>query len=185
MSFELLLYGATGFVGEAIARLAVAHALRPLSAGRDRGRLAAELGVEHRAFALDDADEVDATLAEVRLVLRCAGPFLHTSEAMVGRCLRTNTHYRDITGEVPVYEAISERDAEAQARHVRPPRNIGPCPCTAVQVRCGAVGARAIPPSKAVMGSWLDGRDGPVIVSLAAFAPPATAGSGTTGSVLH
>ena len=53
-----LLYGATGFVGEAIARLAVQSGLRPILAGRNADQLAnlaEELGVEHRVFELGAA----------------------------------------------------------------------------------------------------------------------------------
>jgi len=69
-----LLYGATGFVGEAIARLAVQSGLRPILAGRNAGHLAAlasELGVEHRTFEL--GANIDASLDAVKVVLHCAG----------------------------------------------------------------------------------------------------------------
>ncbi len=121
MPSEFLLYGATGFVGEAIARRAVAGGLRPVVAGRDSIRvatLAEELGVEHRAFALDDREAMDAALAEVPAVLHCAGPYIHTAAAMVDGCLRTGTHYLDITGELPVYAHIAKRDGEARNREV-------------------------------------------------------------------
>ena len=57
MRSGFLLYGANGFVGEAIARQAVAEGLRPILAGRNAPAiraLAAELGVEARPFSLDD-----------------------------------------------------------------------------------------------------------------------------------
>ncbi len=41
MPSKFLLYGATGFVGGAIARRAVARGLRPVVAGRDPLRVAA------------------------------------------------------------------------------------------------------------------------------------------------
>jgi len=37
-------------------------------------------------------------LGEVAVVLNCAGPFLYTSAPMVDACLRTGTHYLDLTG---------------------------------------------------------------------------------------
>ncbi len=119
MPSEFLLYGATGFVGEAIARQAIARGLRPVVAGRDPLRVAAlakTLGVEHRVFALDDPDAMDEALAEVPAVLHCAGPYIHTAAAMVDGCLRSGTHYLDITGELPVYAAIAQRDAEARSQ---------------------------------------------------------------------
>ncbi|HUH12451.1 MAG TPA: hypothetical protein VMK65_05055, partial [Longimicrobiales bacterium] len=51
-----LLYGAYGFTGRLIARHALAVGERPILAGRDAralARLAAEMGLEHRAVSLD------------------------------------------------------------------------------------------------------------------------------------
>ena len=39
MSSAFLLYGATGFVGDAIARIAIEYGLRPIHAGRDAVKL--------------------------------------------------------------------------------------------------------------------------------------------------
>jgi short subunit dehydrogenase-like uncharacterized protein len=44
------------------------------------------------------------------LVLHCAGPFSRTSRPMADACLRTRTHYLDVTGEVEVFEALAARD---------------------------------------------------------------------------
>jgi len=121
MSSALLLYGATGFVGEEIARLSVENDLEPILAGRDGIRiekLGAELGVEHRIFDLSDPQKIEQALKDVTVVLHCAGPFIYTSKAMVEACLQTGTHYLDITGEIPVYEAVAARDAEARARGI-------------------------------------------------------------------
>jgi short subunit dehydrogenase-like uncharacterized protein len=121
MSAGFLLYGANGYVGEAAARLAVAQGLKPVLAGRDAARiapLAAELGLESRAFRLDDAAAADKALRGLPLVLHLAGPYKYTARAMVDACLRAGAHYLDITGEIPVFEALAARDAEAKARGV-------------------------------------------------------------------
>jgi short subunit dehydrogenase-like uncharacterized protein len=118
LSTPLLIYGANGYTGALIARLAVARGLRPILAGRSHAALAAvatPLGLEYRVFALEDAAALDAGLAEARVVLHCAGPFTHTAQQMVDACLRTHTHYLDITGEIAVFEALAARDAEARA----------------------------------------------------------------------
>jgi short subunit dehydrogenase-like uncharacterized protein len=139
---DFLLYGATGFVGDAAARLAVRSGLRPILAGRDAARLerlAAELGLEHRVFSLDDSEAMDQVLATVPLVLHCAGPYLRTSKPMVEACLRTSTHYLDLTGEIPVYEALAARDAEAKARPIMLLPGVGfdvvPTDCLAVHLK--------------------------------------------------
>lgn len=121
MSSSFLLYGANGYTSALIARLAVQHGLRPILAGRNLEKiepLSAELGLEYRAFTLDDDAAVDEALADVGVVLHCAGPFSQTSKPMVAGCLRTKRHYLDITGEVAVFEAIAACDAEAKAAGV-------------------------------------------------------------------
>jgi short subunit dehydrogenase-like uncharacterized protein len=121
MSAAFLLYGATGFAGEATARLAIEYGLQPVLAGRNAGRLeklAAELHVECRVFDLRDPRKLEGSLKDVPMVLHCAGPFLYTYKPMVEACLQTGTHYLDLTGEIPVYEALAARDAEAKARGI-------------------------------------------------------------------
>lgn len=121
MTHNFLLYGSNGFVGREIARQAVKRGLRPLIAGRNPGAVqaqAAELGVDYRVFSLEDPAALDRALAEVAVVLHCAGPYIHTYKPMMEGCLRTGTHYLDITGELPVFEGLLARDAEAKAREV-------------------------------------------------------------------
>jgi short subunit dehydrogenase-like uncharacterized protein len=111
-----LIYGATGYTGKLTARTAKAQGLTPILAGRDEAKvkaLAGDLGFDWRAFALDDTTKLDKTLAEVGAVLHIAGPFSATSKPMADACLRTKTHYLDITGEIAVFEALAARNAEA------------------------------------------------------------------------
>lgn len=118
MSDRFLLYGANGYTGSLIAHYGVQRGLHPILAGRNSqqvGTLAASLGLEYKAFALEDTAAVDAALLDVAAVLHCAGPFSRTSKPMVEACLRTQTHYLDITGEVSVFEAIAALDAEAKS----------------------------------------------------------------------
>jgi short subunit dehydrogenase-like uncharacterized protein len=116
-----LIYGANGYTGELVAREAAARGLRPVLAGRRReavGALAAELGCEARAFPLDDPAALREGLRGARAVLHCAGPFIRTWRAMADACLETGAHYLDVTGEIPVFEALAARDGEARARGV-------------------------------------------------------------------
>ncbi len=115
---RVVLYGANGYTGALIARAAVARGMRPVLAGRSAeaiGALAAELGCAHAVVDLADARGLDALLADADVVLHCAGPFHRTMPPMVASCLRTRTHYLDITGELGVFEALAARDAEARA----------------------------------------------------------------------
>ncbi|HEX2203976.1 MAG TPA: saccharopine dehydrogenase NADP-binding domain-containing protein [Longimicrobium sp.] len=117
MSADFLLYGSYGYTGRLIARRALELGLRPLLAGRSREpgeAQAAELGLEFRAVALDDRAALDAVLADVPVVLHAAGPFSRTAAPMAEACLRTGTHYLDITGELGVFEALAARGAKAR-----------------------------------------------------------------------
>ena len=111
-----LVYGATGYTGNLIAREAARRGLRPILAGRSPDRLeplARELGFDWRSFPLDRPD-----LSGCALVLHCAGPFIETMRPMVDACLEAGVHYLDITGEIPVFEAVYARDAEAKTRGI-------------------------------------------------------------------
>jgi short subunit dehydrogenase-like uncharacterized protein len=130
---RLLLYGATGYTGELIARAAVAQGRSPILAGRNQAAVAAlarELSCEHRVAALDDPAALDRMLQGVGVVLHCAGPFSATSAPMVAACLRQHCHYLDITGEIDVLEAVHALDADARRAGV---------------VLCPAVGFDVVP----------------------------------------
>jgi short subunit dehydrogenase-like uncharacterized protein len=114
----LLVYGANGYTGELVARRAADAGVPIVLAGRNEpavAALAAELGRDHRGFALDDAAALDRALSGITVVLNCAGPFSRTAAPLVAACLRARAHYLDITGEVAVLEALAGRDAEARA----------------------------------------------------------------------
>jgi len=117
MTGPWLLYGANGYTGELVARLAVTLGHHPILAGRKADAICAladELSLPRRLFSLDDPKRVDEGLEGMSLVLHCAGPFSRTSRAMADACLRTRTHYLDVTGEVAVFEALAARDGEAR-----------------------------------------------------------------------
>ena len=119
-----MIYGANGYTGELIARLAHAKgwpASRLILAGRNDGALsplAAGLGYQQRVFSLADPAAIDGALTGIKVVLNCAGPFVHTAAPLVDGCLRARAHYLDITGEVAVFQALGARDAEARAAGV-------------------------------------------------------------------
>jgi short subunit dehydrogenase-like uncharacterized protein len=127
-----LIYGAYGYTGDLIAREAVARGMKPVLAGRNREKvepLAKELGLECRAFALDDAA---SGLAGTKLVLHCAGPFSKTSRPMLEGCLEAGAHYLDITGEIAVLEHTLAKPQAAMA-------------CDAGVVLCSGVGFDVVP----------------------------------------
>lgn len=115
---RLLIYGAYGYTGELIARQAVADGLAPILAGRNAERLdalAGELELVSRPFELTDHEAAASALADIDVVLHCAGPFSQTSAPMIDACLASATHYLDITGEIAVFEQAFARTREAEA----------------------------------------------------------------------
>jgi short subunit dehydrogenase-like uncharacterized protein len=139
---SFLLYGANGFVGDLIARQSVKDGLRPILAGRNAAKVAAlagELGLEYQVFSLDDPAATDRSLAGAAVVLHCAGPFGRTSKPVVDGCLRTGTHYLDLTGEIAVLASIAARDAEARQAGVMLLPSVGfdvvPTDCLALHLK--------------------------------------------------
>jgi short subunit dehydrogenase-like uncharacterized protein len=115
---QFLIYGATGFTGKLTVRAAVRRGLKPILAGRNERkleRIAGSLGLQYRVFSLCEQDKLDAALTEVDAVLHIAGPFSATCKPMADACVRTRTHYLDITGEIDVFEALAARDREAKS----------------------------------------------------------------------
>ncbi len=117
MRSRFLIYGSYGYTGELIAGLAAERGHEPILSGRNRQRLEAQasrLGLEHRVAALCDPGALEKALDGIFAVIHCAGPFAHTSKAMADACLKSGTHYLDITGEISVFEALAARDEEAR-----------------------------------------------------------------------
>jgi short subunit dehydrogenase-like uncharacterized protein len=151
MTGPWLLYGANGYTGELMARLAVSRGHHPILAGRHADlvcTLADELGLQRRLFDLEDAARVDEGLEGMTLVLHCAGPFSRTSRPMADACLRTGTHYLDITGEVEVFETLAARDEEAASAGVTLLPGVGfdvvPTDCLALHLHGRLPGARRL-----------------------------------------
>jgi short subunit dehydrogenase-like uncharacterized protein len=115
---NLLIYGATGYTGQLIARQALAEGLRPVVAGRNAHKvagLASALGLEGRVFSVDRRETVREQLAGVRCLLNVAGPFSHTARPLLDACLESGTHYLDVTGEIDVFELAASLDGRARA----------------------------------------------------------------------
>jgi short subunit dehydrogenase-like uncharacterized protein len=113
-----LIYGAYGYTGRLIVAEALSQGLKPVVAGRDPVKtqaLAAEHGLESRVFPLEDAAAVDRALKGQKLLLHCAGPFIHAYRPMLAACLRLGLNYLDITGEIEVFEGLAAQDAAARA----------------------------------------------------------------------
>lgn len=116
-----MIYGANGYTGELIARKAAQIGLKPTLAGRNKlkiAKLSSELKLTFDAFPLNNSDLVASHLKDVDCVLHCAGPFIETSEVMAEACLKSHTHYLDITGEIPVFQLLHNLHNKAKAADV-------------------------------------------------------------------
>src|SRR3970040_804997 len=108
--YDAALYGASGFTGRQTAAYFATHApsgLRWAIAGRDRGRLERvrqQVGPPANTMdvlvpASSDQPAVDDIATRTRVLLTTAGPYARFGTPLVDACVRSNTHYVDITGE--------------------------------------------------------------------------------------
>lgn len=118
MASKLMIYGSYGYTGELIVTRALEAGLKPVLAGRTPGKVgeqAAQTKLENRVFSLEDGTALDEALDDIDVVIHCAGPFSRTALPMAKGCIRTKTHYLDITGEIEVFEALHGLDAQAKS----------------------------------------------------------------------
>lgn len=163
---SLLIYGANGYSGAIVSRLAAAQGLAPILAGRDGSAVAAIAaagGLRARTFGLSDPAAVAAGLEGIAVVLHCAGPFSRTARPMIDACLRTGTHYLDITGEFEVFQTCEARDAEARASGVM---LLPGCGLDIVPSDCLAAHVKRRLPSATHLALGMDGVDRPFSLSV-------------------
>jgi short subunit dehydrogenase-like uncharacterized protein len=120
-----VVYGATGFTGRQLVEEALGRGLPVIAAGRSAERLRAlgyagtpPGGVEVRVAELDVPRTMDRMLKGTTVLLNAAGPYHRTALPLVEACLRNGVHYLDVTGELPVVEAIAARHDDALAAAV-------------------------------------------------------------------
>lgn len=112
-----MIYGANGYSGELITRYAKKQGYKPIIAGRNNQEilsLANELKFESKIFDLSNVDTIANNLDGVKVVIHCAGPFSQTAKPMIEACIKSNTHYLDITGEIAVFEMAKSYDKQAR-----------------------------------------------------------------------
>ena len=123
---DVVVFGATGFVGRLTAAYLAEHApegARIGLAGRSRERLAevqSELGGAASEWALVVADSgdrasLDNLAAGTRAVATTVGPYRRHGLPLVEACAAAETHYADLTGEVLFMRETIERAGDAAA----------------------------------------------------------------------
>lgn len=113
---KLMIYGATGYTGRMAATYAKEAGFHIVIAGRDQipiVKLASTLQAQYQVFTLEDAQEIAEALADVDVLLNCAGPFLHTAEPLMRASLKSGTHYLDIAAELDSYLLAEKLDEQA------------------------------------------------------------------------
>ncbi|MFJ3230612.1 saccharopine dehydrogenase family protein [Streptomyces sp. NPDC086787] len=128
--YDIVLFGATGFVGTLTAEYLAAHApagLRWAIAGRDLERLeslrerlpgGADIGVLHAD--VQSPGTLRALAEHARVVATTVGPYVRHGEELVAACADAGTDYLDITGEPEFVDLMYVRhDARARETGAR------------------------------------------------------------------
>jgi short subunit dehydrogenase-like uncharacterized protein len=128
-SYDVVLFGATGFTGKLVAEY-LAGAKRPIRwaiAGRNRGKLEA---VRRDLAAIDpkladlpieiadglDRASLDALVPKARVVCTTVGPYAKYGEGLVAACASHGAHYCDLTGEVQFIRRSIDANHEVARR---------------------------------------------------------------------
>ena len=103
------IYGAYGYTGRIIVDECLKKGIKPLLAGRNEEKLKAyakQKGLEAEVIEVFEKEKIMAWLKGTKILIHCGGPFIHTAKEMVEACLKTDTHYLDITGEYQVFDLV-------------------------------------------------------------------------------
>lgn len=117
----LMIYGATGYTGSMIVQHALDSGIPVTIAGRNEDRLvamASELNLPYKVFSLENPSEIDEALANVTVLLNCAGPFAYTADALINAAVRNKIHYLDIAAEQDSYRLAEAYEEDANAAGV-------------------------------------------------------------------
>jgi short subunit dehydrogenase-like uncharacterized protein len=132
-SYDIVLFGATGFAGALTAEYLASHVpagTRWALAGRNMGKLEqvqARLGSDAADLPLLPADVTDPdslrSVAEAaRVVITTVGPYIRYGEPVVAACAAAGTDYVDLTGEPEfvdrMWQGYHEQAVETGARLV-------------------------------------------------------------------
>jgi short subunit dehydrogenase-like uncharacterized protein len=123
---DIVVFGATGFVGRLVAGYLAEHAPDGVTVGL-AGRSAEKLERVRDALAVDwplvvadasDEASLTAMAGDARVVATTVGPYWPTGLKLVDACVAAGAHYLDLTGEILFAKAAIERHDAARSRIV-------------------------------------------------------------------
>ena len=120
MKDTVIVYGCYGYTGRLVVDELIKLGVSPVLSGRNAEKveaLGSELKLKAKPSSLDSS-ELDELMKGAKVMVHCAGPFIHTANAMMKACIRNGVHYTDITGEIDVFKMGNEYDAEAKKANV-------------------------------------------------------------------
>jgi short subunit dehydrogenase-like uncharacterized protein len=118
---DIVVYGATGFVGRLDAGHLAGGDARVALAGRSQAKLERvrdELGVDWPLIVADSDDPASlaAMARQARVVVTTVGPYRRGGIALVDACIAAGAHYCDLTGEILfVHESLTRHEAAERA----------------------------------------------------------------------
>lgn len=130
-TFDLVLFGATSFVGKIASRYLLEHVpqgapVRWALAARSQSKLddlLAELGDSDIPTVIAQADNPQSLIelcGSTRLVISTVGPYALYGSKLVAECARSGTDYCDLTGEVQwIRQMIEQHHETARANGAR------------------------------------------------------------------
>ena len=126
---QVLIYGAYGFTGAGISKLASEYGITPVLAGRNESKLkplAESLGYDYVVLSLENNhDNLVKVLKHFEIVLHIAGPYTFTGEPMLDAVVEAGTHYVDLTGENHVIQQQLDRHEEFKAANIMVMPSVG------------------------------------------------------------
>lgn len=114
---DVVVFGATGFVGRLIAEYLDKADVDVALAGRSREKLEA-LGID-RPLIVAHADDPAALARSARVVATTVGPYRKGGIKLVDACIEAGTAYCDLTGEILFAHDAVSRHAAAHASGAR------------------------------------------------------------------
>ncbi len=117
MPNPIIVYGSYGYTGELIVEECKSKGIDIILAGRNKEVLQLQsklTGFPFEVVDISDSANLCKLLEKGSMVIHAAGPFQFTAKAMAEACLKTKTHYTDITGEIGVFETMARLDAQAK-----------------------------------------------------------------------